>query len=56
MVNFYFKKIVIFGVLIFFVTSNNYCKRGTPSVTFLSETPARWNVFNVICVVGSPID
>jgi hypothetical protein len=42
------KKIVIFGVLIFLETSNNYCKRGTPNVTFLSETPAKWKVFNVI--------
>ena len=50
------RKIVIVGVLIFFVTSSNYCNRGTPRVTFLSETPAKWNVFNVIWVVGSPID
>jgi len=25
-------------------------------VTFLSDTPAKWKVFNVICVVGSPSD
>ena len=31
-------------------------KRGTPRVTFLADTPAKWNVFNVICVAGSPID
>jgi hypothetical protein len=30
--------------------------RGTPSVTFLADTPAKWNVLSVICVVGSPID
>lgn len=40
----------------FFDASSNYCKRGTPNVTFLSETPARWKVLSVICVVGSPID
>jgi len=27
---------------------------GTPSVTFLAETPAKWNVFKVIWVAGSP--
>jgi hypothetical protein len=31
----------MFGVLMFFDVSNNYCKRGTPNVTFLSETPAK---------------
>lgn len=44
------------GVLIFFDASSNYWRRGTPNVTFLSATPAKWNVFNVIWVVGSPID
>ena len=29
--------------------------RGTPSVTFLADTPAKWNVLSVICVVGSPM-
>ena len=28
--------------------------RGTPSVTFMLATPAKWNVFSVICVAGSP--
>mmetsp|Transcript_95530 Transcript_95530/g.270216 ORF Transcript_95530/g.270216 Transcript_95530/m.270216 type:complete len:206 (-) Transcript_95530:2835-3452(-) len=28
--------------------------RGTPSVTFLAPTPAKWKVFRVICVAGSP--
>mmetsp|Transcript_10679 Transcript_10679/g.24018 ORF Transcript_10679/g.24018 Transcript_10679/m.24018 type:complete len:204 (-) Transcript_10679:1085-1696(-) len=28
--------------------------RGTPNVTFLAPTPAKWKVFNVICVAGSP--
>lgn len=46
----------MFGVLIFLEASSNYCRRGTPNVTFLSATPAKWKVFNVICVVGSPID
>ena len=30
--------------------------RGTPMVTFMLATPAKWNVCNVICVAGSPID
>ena len=30
--------------------------RGTPRVTFIDATPAKWNVFKVICVPGSPID
>lgn len=46
----------MFGVFMFLEASSSYCKRGTPNVTFLSETPAKWNVFKVICVVGSPID
>ena len=29
---------------------------GTPKVTFMLATPAKWNVFNVIYVAGSPID
>mmetsp|Transcript_63111 Transcript_63111/g.150779 ORF Transcript_63111/g.150779 Transcript_63111/m.150779 type:complete len:224 (-) Transcript_63111:2635-3306(-) len=28
--------------------------RGTPRVTFLAPTPAKWKVFRVICVAGSP--
>lgn len=28
---------------------------GTPWVIFIEATPAKWNVFNVICVPGSPI-
>lgn len=27
---------------------------GTPKVTFLDDTPAKWKVFNVIYVAGSP--
>lgn len=30
--------------------------RGTPSVTFMDATPAKWNVLSVICVPGSPMD
>lgn len=30
--------------------------RGTPSVTLMDATPAKWKDFNVICVPGSPID
>lgn len=30
--------------------------RGTPSVTFIEATPAKWKVLSVICVPGSPID
>ncbi len=50
------RKIVMLGVLMFFEESSSYCRRGTPNVTFLSATPAKWNVFSVIWVVGSPID
>ena len=45
------------GVLAFLEASSNSLNLGTPSVTFLSPvTPDLWNVFNVIYVVGSPID
>lgn len=30
--------------------------RGTPCVILMPATPAKWNVFSVICVPGSPID
>jgi len=30
--------------------------RGTPCVIFIEATPAKWKVFKVICVDGSPID
>ena len=43
------------GVLIFFDTLMISVRRGTPRVTFFAETPAKWNVFRVICVVGSPM-
>jgi len=29
---------------------------GNPKVMFISATPAKWKVFSVICVPGSPID
>jgi hypothetical protein len=30
--------------------------RGTPRVTFIEATPAKWKVLRVICVPGSPMD
>lgn len=33
-----------------------YRNLGIPNVTFISPRPAKWKVFNVICVDGSPID
>ena len=30
--------------------------RGTPCVISIDATPAKWNVFRVICVAGSPND
>lgn len=30
--------------------------RGTPCVMLMPATPAKWKVFRVICVPGSPID
>lgn len=30
--------------------------RGTPCVILMPATPAKWKVFRVICVPGSPID
>ena len=44
------------GVLIFLAMLMSSLRRGTPSVTFLAETPAKWKVFKVICVAGSPMD
>ena len=49
------KKIVSEGVLGFLDTLIISFKRGTPRVTFFAETPAKWKVFSVICVAGSPI-
>jgi len=44
------------GVVGSFLPSRISIILGKPSVTFISATPAKWNVFNVICVPGSPID
>ncbi len=44
------------GVLMFLDPLMISLMRGTPSVTFMAATPAKWNVFRVICVPGSPID
>jgi hypothetical protein len=44
------------GVLIRFAALMISFIRGTPSVTFMEATPAKWNVFKVIWVPGSPID
>ena len=44
------------GVLMFLAMLMISVSRGTPSVTFLADTPAKWKVLRVICVVGSPID
>ena len=43
------------GVEIFLEALMISLMRGTPSVTFMAATPAKWNVFSVICVPGSPI-
>jgi hypothetical protein len=44
------------GVLIFLATLMISLSLGTPSVTFLADTPAKWKVFRVIYVAGSPMD
>ena len=44
------------GVAGFLRASTNSMILGKPSVTFFSAIPAVWNVLNVICVPGSPID
>jgi len=50
-----FNYIILPGVLIFFVKFKISFNLGTPNVTFLLLTPAKWKVFRVICVAGSPI-
>lgn len=42
------------GVEMFLAALMISLMRGTPSVTFMDATPAKWNVFSVICVPGSP--
>ena len=37
-------------------SSMSHLSRGMPRVTFASPRPAMWNVFSVICVLGSPTD
>lgn len=47
---------LMIGVLIALAALMISFIRGTPRVTFIDATPAKWNVFKVICVPGSPID
>jgi len=47
---------VMIGVLIVLDALIISLIRGTPCVMFIEATPAKWNVFSVICVPGSPID
>mmetsp|Transcript_14913 Transcript_14913/g.56588 ORF Transcript_14913/g.56588 Transcript_14913/m.56588 type:complete len:373 (-) Transcript_14913:3034-4152(-) len=47
---------VMMGVLILAVALMISFSRGTPRVTFMLATPAKWNVFSVICVPGSLMD
>ena len=42
------------GVEMFLAALMISLMRGTPSVTFMLATPAKWNVLSVICVPGSP--
>mmetsp|Transcript_34980 Transcript_34980/g.88120 ORF Transcript_34980/g.88120 Transcript_34980/m.88120 type:complete len:255 (-) Transcript_34980:2564-3328(-) len=44
------------GVLMFLAPLIISLMRGTPRVTFMLATPAKWNVLSVICVPGSPMD
>lgn len=47
---------LMIGVLIAFAAFMISFIRGTPRVTFIEATPAKWKVFSVICVPGSPMD
>ena len=47
---------LIIGVLMTLAALMISLIRGTPSVTFMDATPAKWKVLSVICVPGSPID
>lgn len=42
------------GVEMFLAALMISLMRGTPSVTFMLATPAKWKVLRVICVPGSP--
>ena len=44
------------GVLMFFAPLMISLIRGTPRVTFILATPAKWKVLRVIWVPGSPMD
>eukprot|EP00659_Diplonema_papillatum_P008560 gene8559-biopygen8548 len=46
---------LMIGVLIVFDALMISLIRGTPCVMLMDATPAKWNVFRVICVPGSPI-
>jgi hypothetical protein len=47
---------LMIGVLMSFAALIISLIRGTPRVTFMVATPAKWKVFRVIWVPGSPID
>ena len=47
---------LIMGVLMALAALIISLMRGTPRVTFIDATPAKWKVFNVIWVPGSPMD
>lgn len=47
---------LIIGVLMTLAALIISLIRGTPRVTFMEATPAKWKVFKVICVPGSPMD
>nr|GMD65678.1 hypothetical protein Iba_chr12cCG7690 [Ipomoea batatas] len=46
---------VIIGVLIFLAAFMISLMRGTPTRILMLATPAKWKVFNVIWVPGSPM-
>ena len=46
---------VMMGVEMFLAALMISLMRGTPRVTFMLATPAKWKVLRVICVPGSPI-
>jgi hypothetical protein len=47
---------VMMGVEMFLAALMISLMRGTPRVMFMAATPAKWKVFSVICVPGSPMD
>ena len=44
------------GVVGFFFASNSSTILGSPAVVIVAAIPARWNVFRIIWVPGSPMD